>query len=159
MKPIFSLFIAGLLISATISAEDPLPPGVNSIKAVVKDNAITLFAEFSMPSDQELQAASKALRDLFPRSGFCGRCGIPWPITNYHITPFNFHDSNDDQGVSQSGCFCLCEHCWQEFSPDKRLAYYRKNHDRSVADAKRYNVKRDHEGLWEAVKAAVLDGR
>lgn len=48
--------------------------------------------------------------------GGCYKCGTPWDCVRSHTTPFAHY----------SGCFALCEKCWQELTPQQRLPYYEK---------------------------------
>ncbi len=114
-----------------------------------------------------------ALQLLAPSYGTCGRCKVPWKfVGEYHTTPF-YAPQPIESGVNtmpdgteikatfggsiklarvSSGCFPLCENCWQKLgTPEKRWPYYESlmkkwhedtPHDRSV-------------GLREAVFAGL----
>jgi hypothetical protein len=59
--------------------------------------------------------AAKALRALHRGSGWCMRCGMPWEYVTIHSTRY----------TSSSGCFPLCEDCWQLLgNPEARIEYY-----------------------------------
>lgn len=58
------------------------------------------------------------LRGRFSDDGTstCLRCVTPWSQVEEHSTPY---------GDGMSGCFPLCESCWQDLTPELRLPYYR----------------------------------
>lgn len=54
---------------------------------------------------------------LAPGYSWCHRCLTPWPFVTHHDTAYSEH----------SGCFPLCEQCWQELeTPARRLPYYQE---------------------------------
>lgn len=58
---------------------------------------------------------AKMARTVHRGSGWCGRCGMPWPVAEPHVTNYNEH----------SGLFPLCEICWVFLgSPIARVEYY-----------------------------------
>lgn len=72
----------------------------------------------------------------------CFRCGITWKFTEGHSTPY----------TEQSGCFPLCEHCWNALTPKQRLPYY----ERLFNEWKIYGEQPDE---WTNIKTAVLEGK
>lgn len=44
----------------------------------------------------------------------CKRCGAGWALVKSHETRINF----------SSGFFALCEHCWEQVTPDAAEALY-----------------------------------
>jgi hypothetical protein len=46
--------------------------------------------------------------------GYCSRCGVTWDLVNGHSV--NYADG--------SGCFPICEECWDELTPATRLPFY-----------------------------------
>ncbi len=59
---------------------------------------------------------------LSPNYSACGRCRTNWDYIESHTT-------NVSRG---SGCFALCEPCWVELTPIKRLPFYRQLFDEWV---------------------------
>lgn len=79
---------------------------------------------------------------LSPGYSACGRCWRTWNICTEHSTQYTMQED----GASW-GCFPLCEECWQGLTPESRLPYYRQLIE-----------EWDDQGVWPAVKAAVLEG-
>ena len=48
--------------------------------------------------------------------GCCYRCGRTWNVCKPHYTDY----------TSSNSCFPLCESCWGELAPEKRLPYYER---------------------------------
>lgn len=87
--------------------------------------------------------AQANLTRLWPPSfgyGRCGRCDRPWNIAKEHCT-----DANE-----RGGMFPLCEPCWQELTPEKRLPYYKELYDRWGP--------RSHY-IWQEIEKAVMEGK
>ena len=66
-------------------------------------------------SDDSNQA--RLLREIYPGSFYCGRCGNPFSKEpkNWHTTWYGDH----------SGCFPLCEGCWRLLGcAEARIEYY-----------------------------------
>lgn len=58
---------------------------------------------------------SAALRRLYPNQSTCGRCQTPWAACESHCTKYS----------DRTGCFPLCENCWQELgTPQRRMPFY-----------------------------------
>lgn len=75
-----------------------------------------------------------------PGYSACLACGTSWLFVEGHAT--NYRDG--------SGCFPLCEKCWEERTPEERLPFY--------ADLIASWDSADEE-LWSQVKTAVLEGK
>ncbi|MEE8151294.1 MAG: hypothetical protein V3T43_06220 [Nitrosomonadaceae bacterium] len=84
----------------------------------------------------------KISQAVYPGYGCCGRCGLPWAVTDGHTTEY----------TKVNGCFPLCEECWSELKPKTRLPYYRELHDKWV----NYGEKAAD---WNKIKRAVLNGK
>lgn len=67
----------------------------------------------------------------------CLKCATPWDCVRSHSTTYS----------GSSGCFPLCERCWDELTPTQRLPYYRKLIDLW-----------NDEMPWPLIEAAVLAG-
>jgi hypothetical protein len=52
-----------------------------------------------------------------PGYGWCLRCETPWVFVHWHTTEYGSHGR---------GCLPLCEKCWTELTPEKRLPFYRE---------------------------------
>ncbi len=73
-----------------------------------------------------------------PGFGACHRCGVTWNcVGNHHSTWY----------TKQSGCFPLCQWCWEQLTPEERLPFYQD-----------YDPLPDR-GDWEMIKAAVMEGK
>jgi len=65
---------------------------------------------------------ARLYRAINPGYGYCGRCGIPWEGAfrgaggvKYHVTRY----------TSDTGCFPLCEGCWELLGcAEARIEYY-----------------------------------
>ncbi len=53
---------------------------------------------------------------LSPGFSWCGKCHTTWNWVKSHSTNHREH----------SGCFALCEKCWDEESPKSRLPFYHR---------------------------------
>jgi len=53
-------------------------------------------------------------RIFFLGYGTCARCGRAWAICREHTVMVG----------PGSGCFAICEPCWQECTKDERFSYY-----------------------------------
>lgn len=52
---------------------------------------------------------------LYPGFGACGHCGRRWPaVEKKHYTQYTNH----------SGCFPLCQMCWEDLTIEQRLPHY-----------------------------------
>src|SRR3990170_664223 len=49
--------------------------------------------------------------------GGCLKCRTPWYCIRDHPTPYN---------DGASGCFPLCDKCWGDLTPGRRLPYYKQ---------------------------------
>ena len=76
---------------------------------------------------------------LAPGYSCCGLCGRPWKFAKEHITNYS----------PSSGCFPLCQKCWEKLTPQKRLPFYHK----LWKEWKNTDVK------WEDIKKVVLEGK
>ena len=83
------------------------------------------------------------IRIFFLNDTYCFRCYCPAYIAKPHHTHF----------VSSGlrGCFPLCETCWSQLNPEKRLPYYRK------VLMRWYDRGAEMEVKWEDMKSAVLN--
>ena len=78
----------------------------------------------------------------------CPRCGKTgaFPI---HITEFK-----TDDPWGQSGCFVLCEQCWQELAtPEARMPYYRGLYDYWVKIGFSKDIALSE---WQTISNAVM---
>lgn len=117
------------------------------------------FGDGTTASDEQLLTASEPLRKLFPRSGWCGRCGIPWKATIYHDTKYTHKDHRQPPEVSDKhACFPMCQKCWESKRPIDRLVYYQRLFDTWNEDAKKYKTEPPAREHWEAIRSAVLAG-
>lgn len=81
---------------------------------------------------------------LTPSYSWCKRCQTTWPFVDYHIT--------QDEPYTGSGCFPLCEKCWQQLgTPEERWPYYVQ----LLAEWNNDNA----EERREAIRRAVFAGR
>lgn len=90
---------------------------------------------------------------MSPGYGWCYCCERPWNRVKYHITDY----------TPSSGCFPLCEGCWEALgTPEARMPYYRKLYEKWLAGAgdvsppKREEYLRDLMEKWPLIEAAVL---
>lgn len=96
----------------------------------------------------------RSLRNTLGRwQGFsgCGRCRNTWNWTEEHATPYK----------PGHACFPLCQHCWQQLTPQQRLPYYMQLHDRWLRNAQqRHDWDHWHQTFteWPNIKTAVLQG-
>ena len=62
-------------------------------------------------------------RFFSPGYGWCYCCGMPWRFTKPHTTHYGgLHRHGISYG---SGCFPLCERCWEGLeTPERRMPYY-----------------------------------
>lgn len=79
-------------------------------------------------------------RRLSPGMGSCYRCKTTWDFVHGHTTNYG----------GGSGCFPLCEKCWEGLMPEQRLPYYRQLYDEWV---KQGRDSRD----WGEIEFAVLN--
>jgi hypothetical protein len=94
----------------------------------------------------DLEARKKAgvtERAENPGYGWCYRCKRPWSSCERHLT---------EEGDGR-GCFPLCEECWSELSPEKRLQFYRAMWSIWVAEGHVDDTR------WERIEKAVLAGK
>lgn len=108
------------------------------------------------------KALARILNPLSPGFGGCYRCNRNWSICSHHTTKYN----------ETSGCFPLCEECWEELSPRRRLGYYHKLWMRWKYDGQTYEAYqngvitlraflssiRATDKAWPQIKKAVLKG-
>lgn len=79
-------------------------------------------------------------RVVSPGYSCCRACGTSWLFVEGHDTPYR----------DGSGCFPLCERCWEERTPEERLPFY--------ADLI-WSWDSADEELWTQVKTAVMEGK
>lgn len=80
--------------------------------------------------------------------GTCLRCDYPWSHVDGHSTQYS----------NSSGCFPLCEECWQELAtPEARMPFYRLLWERWRSDSPDSNGTPWPE-VWEQMRAAVEAG-
>lgn len=80
----------------------------------------------------------------FCNYGYCGRCKTTWNFCRSHSTAY----------CDWSGCFPLCELCWQELSIEERLPYYRRLwHSWMSCDGTETT-----EETWKLMEQAVRNG-
>jgi hypothetical protein len=93
------------------------------------------------------------LQNTYASSSACGRCQFPWPVVRGHSTAYD----------PSSGCFPLCEGCWQELqTPENRMPYYMALVDWWEREARRWNIKEELAKLPERrirIRDAVLAER
>ena len=82
-------------------------------------------------------------RVLAPGLGWCLKCGTPWRFVHHHSTSYS----------QSSGCFPLCEKCWEELTPAERLPFYRQMWNQWVS----MGTDKD-DGTWDQIEAAVMAG-
>jgi hypothetical protein len=89
-------------------------------------------------------------RLLFPGYGSCYRCGRTFNfLTKYHFTEHR-----------KGGCTPLCEACWSELTPIRRLPYYARVYITWVMSGGNSNISREYwNDLWVAISEAVMDGK
>jgi hypothetical protein len=88
-----------------------------------------------------------AERMLSPSYGHCRRCHRPWRHGRIGANP---HVTFYKQG---SGLFVLCEGCWADLTPEKRLPFY----DQLLGSWLRAGVPlREGMDAYDAVVRAVL---
>jgi hypothetical protein len=75
--------------------------------------------------------------------GRCYQCHRNWKLCRAHSTDFN----------RESGCFPLCQECWQELDVEGRLVYYRQ----LWQDWNREDTYPLEE--WTQIEAAVRQGK
>ena len=81
-----------------------------------------------------------AVNRFYPNTSHCGRCNLNWHSCKLHNTSF----------TKQSGCFPLCEDCWEELkTPQNRLPYYTQLFHEWGGESVE---------TWNNIKQAVLDG-
>ena len=86
---------------------------------------------------------------LAPGWGWCLRCETPWRFVRYHVT---------DYGDRGHGCLPLCEKCWAEMTPQRRIPFYHCliwDWHEKYPDMSR-GLSFDEE--WAQVETAVLNG-
>lgn len=74
---------------------------------------------------------------LAPGFSSCGHCHTNWHFVEGHSTYIP---------STGSGMFPLCEQCWSDLTPQRRLPYYRAVYDRWS----------EHSFTWQQLEAAVL---
>jgi len=73
----------------------------------------------------------------------CHKCLTNWGFVEGHTT----------RVTEGSGCFPLCERCWEGLTPEERLPYYRQLYDEWLADGCKPRYP------WSKLKTAVLNER
>lgn len=76
--------------------------------------------------------------------GGCYRCTTPWDCVRNHTTTHRLG----------TGCFALCEKCWQGLTPEQRLPYYDQLINQWAATG--YPESTDE---IELIRMAVLEGK
>lgn len=80
-----------------------------------------------------------------PYLGACKKCKTTWRFVKGHNTPINDYE----------GMFPLCEKCWAELTPEKRLQYY----DMLMAEWQVFNDYRVSDEERDAIISAVMAGK
>jgi hypothetical protein len=97
-------------------------------------------------------------QSMNPGYGHCYRCLEPWSNAKGHYTQYAEYKFTDEpySGIRKYsvGCFSLCERCWSELTPRKRLPYYKKLYD----DWDDIKVTPEHKD-WNLIEKAVLEGK
>ena len=78
---------------------------------------------------------------------WCPRCGTTWAHVRGHLTYYTGGHS----------AYALCEPCWADLTPGRRLPYYR-----ALLDGWKREAPADADQLeadWPAIRDAVLAGR
>lgn len=83
--------------------------------------------------------------------GSCVRCWRPWNVVKYHVT--NLRGNNDGTGI-----FPMCQECWKELSPEKRLIYYKIMWCGWSASIEDKNHAEETYFMWPTIEKAVLSG-
>jgi hypothetical protein len=66
---------------------------------------------------------AKFHRSMYPTSSYCSRCGMPWQKVTPHQTRYTVRTT--ERGIEVSGCFPLCEFCWDILETlENRMKYY-----------------------------------
>jgi len=94
------------------------------------------------------KSLGKVSEIMFPDFASCKRCHISIAVQDFHSTPYS----------KGSGCFPLCEYCWNDMKPEERLPYYM-----GLVDSWVLHGGGDYNGVsWEDVRSmisnAVLSG-
>jgi hypothetical protein len=79
-----------------------------------------------------------------PRYGQCERCLVPWNLRRHHLTPIIC------RGFPNK-VFAVCQHCYNETTPEARLKYYAQMWSDWVMQG-----MDPAESGWEFVKTAVM---
>jgi hypothetical protein len=95
-------------------------------------------------------------RLLSPVQSTCGRCHMPWSIVDGHITEYKVIHKECGCFEATEGCFPLCESCWHDLTPEKRLQYYEIWWKSTRHQLERANIA--YEDDWEYIKQAVSGG-
>lgn len=96
---------------------------------------------------------------LAPGFSSCHRCDTCWHFVREHCTDYEIEPSGPVEGeqasfqVTGSGCFPLCQWCWEELTPDERMPYYKQLWDSWAQWGER------DEKQWFAIQEAVLRGK
>lgn len=83
---------------------------------------------------------------LAPGFGDCGRCHTNWHFCEGHSTKY----------TETHGCFPLCEACWSELTPERRLPYYRDLFEQWMRDDPADDETKHR---WPLIEVAVLSGK
>lgn len=96
---------------------------------------------------EDRKGVALVIKPLFPGSGTCGRCDLPFYAVEGHSTDYR----------GGEGCFPLCEKCWSELTPKERLPFY----EQLWKQWKERNVEQDYLApeRWQQIKKAVLAGK
>jgi len=83
-------------------------------------------------------------RLIFIQYGHCKRCGRTWNIVKeFHDTPY----------TESSGCFALCQKCWEELTIEERIPFYEEMFDNWIKQgSKDWKV-------WLLIEKSVREGK
>lgn len=78
-------------------------------------------------------------------SGYCRRCKLYWRYCKEHTT------YSDGRGL-----FALCEDCWSDLTPEKRLPYYWYAFEVRLNGS---SFIEEHRETWLNLTKAVMEGK
>jgi len=105
-----------------------------------------------MDKSFRLQARTKIgllSEKMFPNLASCGRCHMSYGVETSHSTPY----------TKGSGCFPLCEYCWNDTTPEERLPYYMNLVDSWVSHGDDNYNGRSWDQVRKLISTAVLEGK
>lgn len=121
---------------------DEHPPGCNTFERVGSGEkwAICRTCKGTGLVNPRGVRVGRAAQPFAPSMAWCLRCETPWAFVEHHDTGYTTH----------RGLFPLCEQCWAELTPERRLPYYRQLWDSWAVE--------ECDRSWHRIKRAVLAG-